>query len=87
MPAHIVFYGSQIRGTHEEHLHQTKAIKLQENLQQQLKQWAWNKGGKVDKKHRNIPSTGNQAIQGQRGKADIKECLKTASSCKGDLVT
>ena len=28
MPAYIVFYGNQIRGTHEEHLHQTKAIKL-----------------------------------------------------------
>ena len=34
MPAYIVFYGNQIRGTHEEHLHQTKAIKLQENLEQ-----------------------------------------------------
>lgn len=41
----------------------------------------------MDKKHCNIPSTVNQ---GQRGKADIKECLKTESSLQrrpGDLMS
>lgn len=62
MPAHIVFYG-----TLEGHLRQPKASTLQENPEQ-LRQYAWDKGGKVNKRHSNIPSTGHRVDRGQRGK-------------------